>query len=173
VPSCAPLEYASATLCSKFTIVASHLQVFDRLLEIALLIQDDLADFFTGTGLTTARTHLLWELHRLGPSTQQALARTLNVTPRNVTGLVDALEADGFVDRRPHPSDRRATLVTLTGLGTKTTDEMARGRELIASELVAAFGDDQLEQFGRNLDTVAERLHAMVRADRRSAEAPA
>ena len=98
--------------------MTQHVQVFDRLLEIALLIQDDLADFFTGTDLTTARTHLLWELHRLGPSTQRALARTLNVTPRNVTGLVDALEANGFVDRRPHPTDRRATLVTLTELGT-------------------------------------------------------
>jgi DNA-binding MarR family transcriptional regulator len=140
-------------------------QVFDRLLEIALLIQDDLTSYFTGTGLTPARTHLLWELHRLGPSTQQTLATALNVTPRNVTGLVDALEAGGFVDRRPHPSDRRATLVTLTELGTKTTAEMARGRELIASELVAGFGDNQLDQFIGNLDTVAERLHEMLRAD--------
>lgn len=152
---------------------ATHVQVFDRLLEIALLIEDDLMRFFRGTGLTTARTHLLWELHRLGPSTQQTLATALNVTPRNVTGLVDTLEAGGFVDRRPHPSDRRATLVTLTELGTKTTAEMARDRELIASELVAGFGDHQLDQFIGNLDTVAERLHAMVKADRPSTEAPA
>ena len=99
--------------------MAEHLHVFDRLLEIALLIQDDLANFFTGTGLTPSRTHLLWELHRLGPCTQQALATALNVTPRNVTGLVDALEAGGFVDRRLHPNDRRATLVTLTELGAR------------------------------------------------------
>jgi DNA-binding MarR family transcriptional regulator len=153
--------------------MSPHVQVFDRLLEIALLIQDDLANFFTGTGLTTARTHLLWELHRLGPSTQQALATTLKVTPRNVTGLVDALEAHGFVDRRPHPSDRRATLVTLTELGAKTTTEMARGRELIAAELVAGFGDDQLDEFSRNLDTIAGRLHDMVRPERQSVEATA
>ena len=50
---------------------------------------------------------------------------------------------------------------------------MVRGRELIASELVAGFGDDQLDQFSRSLDTVAGRLHAMVRADRPSAEATA
>ncbi len=148
-----------------------HVRVFDRLLEIALLIQDDLANFFAGTGLTTARTHLLWELHRMGPSTQQALSTALKVTPRNVTGLVDALEADGFVDRRPHPSDRRATLVTLTELGTKTTAEMSRGRELIAAELVAGFSDEQLDQFSRNLDTIAGRLHKVVRPDRPSAEA--
>jgi DNA-binding MarR family transcriptional regulator len=146
--------------------VAAQLHVFDRLLEIALLIQDDLANFFTATGLTSARTHLLWELHRLGPSTQQALAKALHVTPRNVTGLVDALQAGGFVERRLHPSDRRATLVTLTELGTRTTTEMVRGRELIASELVGGFNNDELDQFSRNLDTIAERLHAMAKADR-------
>ncbi len=31
----------------------------------------------------------------------------------------DALQAGGFVERRLHPSDRRATLVTLTELGTR------------------------------------------------------
>jgi DNA-binding MarR family transcriptional regulator len=153
--------------------VAAQLHVFDRLLEIALLIQDDLANFFTATGLTSARTHLLWELHQLGPSTQQALARALHVTPRNVTGLVDALQAGGFVERRLHPSDRRATLVTLTELGTRTTTEMVRGRELIASELVGGFNNDELDQFSRNLDTIAERLHAMARADQPPAETTA
>jgi DNA-binding MarR family transcriptional regulator len=150
--------------------VTVQLRVFDRLLEIALLIQDDLANFLAGTGLTAARTHLLWELHRLGPSTQQALATALNVTPRNVTGLIDALEASGFVERRIHPSDRRATLVTLTELGTKTTAEMVRGREMIASQLVAGFGKDELHQFSRDLDTVAHRLHEMINADQRTAE---
>ncbi len=40
--------------------------------------------------------------------TQRALADALQVTPRNVTGLVDALADSGFVERAPHPTDRRA-----------------------------------------------------------------
>src|SRR5918994_5550914 len=100
--------------------MSSQVAVFDRLLEIALLIQDDLATSFAGTGLTTARTHLLWVLHHSGPSNQQSLAAALSVSPRNVTGLVDALEAGGYVARQPHPTDRRATLVTLTGRGRQT-----------------------------------------------------
>lgn len=147
--------------------------VFDRLLEIALLIQDDLANFYTGTALTRARTHLLWELHRRGPSSQQTLATALNVTPRNVTGLIDALEATGFVERRRHPSDRRATLVTLTELGVRTTSEMARGRQLIASQLADEFSKDELNQFSRNLDIIARRLHEMVNADLPSSQATA
>ena len=139
-----------------------ELQVFDRLMEIAVLIQADLARSFAGTGLTTSRTHLLWELHRMGPSTQQALAAALKVSPRNVTGLVDALEAAGFVERGPHPTDRRATLVTLTELGSQTMADMVRDRELIASELVVDFGEDQLIQFGRSLDIVTRRLRDLV-----------
>ena len=108
-------------------------QIFDRLLEIALLIQEDLAASFAGTGLTAARTHLLWVLHHSGPSNQQTLAAALSVSPRNVTGLVDALEAGGFVERRPHPSDRRATLVTLTEPGTEIMTQMAGDRQAIAS----------------------------------------
>jgi DNA-binding MarR family transcriptional regulator len=131
-------------------------------MEIAVLIQADLVRSFAGTGLTTSRTHLLWELHRMGPSTQQALAAALKVSPRNVTGLVDALEAAGFVERGQHPTDRRATLVTLTELGSQTMADMVRDRELIASQLVADFGEDQLMQFGRSLDTVTGRLRDLV-----------
>jgi len=109
----------------------------------------------------------------LGPCTQQALASALNVTPRNVTGLVDALEAGGFVERRQHPNDRRATLVTLTKLGSTTTAEMVRGRELIASQLVAGFGEDQLDRLSRDLDAIAYRLHEMVNTERPSTDAPA
>lgn len=131
-------------------------------MEIAVLIQADLVRSFAGTGLTTSRTHLLWELHRMGPSTQQALAAALKVSPRNVTGLVDALEAAGFVQRGQHPTDRRATLVTLTEVGSQTMADMVRDRELIASQLVAGFGEDQLMQFGRSLDTVTGRLRDLV-----------
>ena len=114
--------------------------------EIAILLQEDLARSIAGTGLTRARTHLLWELHRLGPSTQQALAETLKVSPRNVTGLVDALESHGYLERRPHPTDRRALLVTLTDLGSQTMARMAADREQAAAQLLSDLSDSQLDQ---------------------------
>jgi DNA-binding MarR family transcriptional regulator len=144
--------------------MSDAVHVFDRLLQIALLIQDDLARSFADSELTVARTHLLWELHRLGPSTQQMLATALKVTPRNVTGLVDALEAAGFVTRRPHPSDRRATLVTLTDRGRQTMTEMEQQRSQIAAELVADLDPTRLEAFAQGLDSIAARLQALTQA---------
>ncbi|MGH8877556.1 MAG: MarR family winged helix-turn-helix transcriptional regulator [Stackebrandtia sp.] len=143
-------------------------RVFDRLLEISLLIQHDMAAGFAGTELNTARTHLLWELHRIGPSTQQALATALGVTPANVTGLVDALETHGFVERRRHPTDRRATLVTLTERGDETIRGMERDREQFATALVDGLDDDRLERFRGTLDAVAERLAEITRPKRES-----
>jgi DNA-binding MarR family transcriptional regulator len=49
-----------------------------------------------------------------------ALGDELFVSPRNVTVLVDALEANGLVRRHPHPTDRRAILVELTPQGAET-----------------------------------------------------
>jgi DNA-binding MarR family transcriptional regulator len=144
--------------------VSSAVVIFDRLLQIALLIQDDLARYFADSALTPARTHLLWELNRLGPSTQQALATTLKVSPRNITGLVDALEAAGFVIRRSHPRDRRAILVMLTEQGSQTIAEMTHERAQIASALIASMSSDQVEQLRQGLDTVAVRLEALAAA---------
>ena len=83
-----------------------------------------MADFFSGfrrwrraligDASSYARTRLLCELHRDGPQRMADLASALDVTPRNVTTLVDGLERDGLVQRRPHATDRRATVIELT-----------------------------------------------------------
>jgi len=142
--------------------VSSAVAIFDRLLQIAVLIQEDLARYFADTALTPARPPLLWELNRLGPSTQQALATTLKVSPRNITGLVDALEAGGFVIRRSHPRDRRAILVTLTDQGIQTIAEMEHERAQIASALIANLSSDQVEKLRQGLDSVAAQLEGLV-----------
>jgi DNA-binding MarR family transcriptional regulator len=67
-----------------------------------------------GDASSYARMRLLCELHRDGPQRMADLASALDVTPRNVTTLVDGLERDGIVQRRPHPTDRRATVIELT-----------------------------------------------------------
>jgi DNA-binding MarR family transcriptional regulator len=111
-------------------------------------------------GLTRARAGLLWALHHDGPVTQGALARTLGVTPRNVTGLLDALEASGLVSRSAHPSDRRATLVDLTAEGRETTTRLRAGRDELASHLFAHLTQPEREAFRQVLLTTTERLRA-------------
>src|SRR5215472_18872076 len=65
-------------------------------------------------GLGFARGRVLWALSESGPVLMRGLSQALGISPRTVTGLVDGLEADGWVTRSPHPEDRRATIISLT-----------------------------------------------------------
>jgi DNA-binding MarR family transcriptional regulator len=73
-------------------------------------------------GVSFARLRMLGALYTEGPLIMHDLSELLGVTPRNITALVDALEEEDLVERRPHPSDRRATIVDLTDQGRKVTD---------------------------------------------------
>jgi DNA-binding MarR family transcriptional regulator len=87
------------------------------------------------TGLTYARIRLLGVLNRKEPQIMSALSDELVVSPRNVTVLVDALETNGLVRRRPHPTDRRAILVELTPQGAETHVAMYTQHAEAVSEL--------------------------------------
>lgn len=112
----------------------------DRLFELALVVGDLMERGLAERGLTLARAEVIWELHHRGPVTQRRLSQALRCSPRNVTGLLDGLEAGGFVAREPHPHDRRATLVSLTGEGAAFAATTRAEHEAFAEVL---FGDRQ------------------------------
>jgi DNA-binding MarR family transcriptional regulator len=64
-----------------------------------------------------ARMRVLGALHCKGPQIMSDLGDELRVTARQVTNLVDALEAEGLVRRASHPTDRRATVIEITEAG--------------------------------------------------------
>ncbi|MFE7276145.1 MarR family winged helix-turn-helix transcriptional regulator [Streptomyces sp. NPDC057623] len=136
----------------------------DRLLELAEVLGAMMERGVTKHGLTRARAGLLWALFHDGAMTQRALAARLQVTPRNVTGLLDALEADGLVARAAHPTDRRATLVSLTESGRTLTVGLRVGRDTLARELFGDMPAAQLAAIQDGLETVIARLCAIGRA---------
>ncbi len=93
---------------------------------------------------------------------QQSLARALAVTPRNVTGLVDGLVASGHVTREAHPSDRRATLVTPTVLGSRTIGCLADSHVDLAQRLFGDVPVDRLAVFGEVLDETTQRFARLM-----------
>ncbi|MER7341555.1 MarR family transcriptional regulator [Streptomyces sp. NPDC000075] len=66
-------------------------------------------------GITAAQAVALREM--TGPMTMRELAERMNCEPSNATFVVDKLEKNGLVERRPHPTDRRARHLVLTGEG--------------------------------------------------------
>ncbi|MFI7230904.1 MarR family winged helix-turn-helix transcriptional regulator [Nonomuraea angiospora] len=65
--------------------------------------------------LTAAQAVALREL--TGPMTMRDLAERMSCEPSNATFVVDRLEEQGIVERRPHPGDRRAKQLVLTPEG--------------------------------------------------------
>src|SRR5882757_379829 len=64
-----------------------------------------------------ARLRVLTVLECAKRLTMKQLAAALDVTPRRITALVDALEADGMVERYANPSDGRSTVIEITEPG--------------------------------------------------------
>lgn len=137
-------------------------ELFDQLLEVSLLLQADMDRSMTALGLTATKTHLLWEVHHKGPCRQQRLAEALGVSPRHVTGLVDALESEGFALRLSHPQDRRAVLVELTDKGAATVTRMQEERSRDAAALVHGLDAGTVKALQSSLDTVLTRLRQLV-----------
>ncbi len=134
----------------------------DRLLEVTVLLGRDMAEGLAAHGLTVPRATLLWHLRGNGPSTQRALADALGVSPRNVTGLVDGLVDGGLVTREPHPTDRRATLVSPTDRGARLVEELGAGQTELAGQLFGGLAPERLDCLVTGLDEVLERLRALV-----------
>jgi DNA-binding MarR family transcriptional regulator len=133
----------------------------DRTLELAVLVNEDMDRALAADGLTRSRAHVLWELHRRGPVPQRMLATALQVSARNITGMVDALVATGFVTREPHPTDRRSTLVTPTEHGRRTAAALAEGHHQLAVALFGEVPPDRLGTFAEVLDLVLARFREL------------
>ena len=64
--------------------------------------------------LTRSQLRIMLHLSRRDGLTQVRIAEDLDMGKVAVGGLLDRLEGKGLVQRRPHPTDRRATHVFLT-----------------------------------------------------------
>lgn len=136
----------------------------DRVLLLTVLLSQDMSSSLARMGLTEARTHLIWQLRKLGPCPQRALASALRVTPRAVTALVDGLVETGFVTREPCPTDRRATLVTFTELGRSTAQALADSHRELARRLFGGMTAEEFDRFDAGLIQVLDGLRAVLAA---------
>jgi DNA-binding MarR family transcriptional regulator len=114
-------------------------------------------------GMTYARGRVVAALHASGPVLMRALSDAVGVSPRTITGLTDALEADGWVQRHAHPTDRRATLVALTPAAETAFARLLEMYSELARDMLAGVPEaDQLCAL-RVIDHVTGRLGEAVK----------
>ncbi len=105
-------------------------------------------------GLTFSRYEALAliSFSREGALPLGKMGERLQVHPTSVTNTIDRLEAEGLVERVPHPSDRRATLAKITGKGVSRLEEATDAMETIRFGL----GQVELEPIARITDALVE-----------------
>jgi DNA-binding MarR family transcriptional regulator len=133
-------------------------QALMRLFELAVRLGEEMEKGLVERGLTRARAAVVWQLQQQGPVTQRTLSQALRVSPRNVTGLLDALEAGGYVTRGRHPTDRRATLVSLTEQGAVAAARLHADYQMGARVLLGGVSSADLTTFINVIDHVLDRL---------------
>ncbi|UIP57226.1 hypothetical protein DSM26151_00810 [Agromyces marinus] len=93
---------------------------------------------FAGRVRTAAQLEALFVLaHAGGPLTPGELADELGVTPGAVTQVADRLDAEGLVERAPHPTDARSKTLRLSRAAAA---EVARYEASVATTLEDRFG---------------------------------
>src|SRR4051794_11243595 len=104
-------------------------------------------------GMSFGRTRAIRRLARR-PLSMRELADALGIDPPNATVVVDDLERQGLVQRKPHPTDRRAKLVEATRKGKALA---RKADDILATPPpgLGALGADDLQTLRRILGEVS------------------
>ncbi|WP_411699819.1 MarR family winged helix-turn-helix transcriptional regulator [Conyzicola sp.] len=89
------------------------------------------------------------------PSSQLALAHRLGIDKTQMTYVIDALEAGGFVERRPDPTDRRIRQVHPTDAGRSLLKSARAALRDVEGVLMRHLNHDEQTQLRRLLARVA------------------
>ena len=118
--------------------LAGRLRIAVVRLNRRLRAQRDSAAVVTLTQLSALST-----LHQHGAMSPGELAARERVQPPSMTRVIAALSELGFVDRSPHPTDGRQTVVALSEAGRAFVDAEVCARERWLDERLAELSEEE------------------------------
>lgn len=97
-----------------------------------------------------------------GPITSTALAHEVHLSASTIVGILDRLEAGGYIRRERGTSDRRRVYLTATDAGRRFAREAPSPLQTQLAERLAGLPHDEQ----RSIAEVLERVAALMGADR-------
>lgn len=138
------------------------MRLLGRLNEASAVIQrDHLEPVFKSFGLQAGEFDVLATLRRSGEPfalTPTALYEATMMSSGGMTARIDRLEKAGLVERRKHPTDRRGTLVALTGEGFRLIDEAVGAHVDNERGILSGLTKGEQQELGRLLAKLLEGL---------------
>ena len=104
-------------------------------------------------------------LRDLGGSSQADLSTLLQIDRTNLVGLLNELEAEGWIERRRSPEDRRRHLVELTPAGSELLSKAEFALAFVEDHVFGALDNEQRE-------TLYELLQLAARGGASCTETP-
>ena len=97
-------------------------------------------------GVTQARWSTMVYLEKGGEGlTQRELASLMAIENPTLVRLLDSLEQQGLIERRPCPHDRRARRLHLTSAGRAFMDDLSERAEVLREEMLEGISDKEIE----------------------------
>jgi DNA-binding MarR family transcriptional regulator len=127
------------------------------LLHTAYEAQAEVESKLSAVGLSLPKLLALKALSDAGESLPLGqLAERLSCVKSNITQLVDRLESDGLVTRKPDQRDRRTKLAVLTAAGRKACKEGVRIQQAAERDLLATLSREETRKLAALLGKVGK-----------------
>jgi DNA-binding MarR family transcriptional regulator len=139
------------------------LRAWIQLTKVAKRIEGNVNRRFTEAhGTSLSRFDVLANLERCEGHAAGAteLSRMLLASQGNITRLLDRMEGDKLVRRRPDPRDGRVSQVQMTRAGEALFARLAQDHEAWTRSIFADLDNDELKALGALLARVRRRLEA-------------
>jgi len=133
-------------------------QVVAQLIESSRLLRNYIENRAKTRGTTRAQWIVLFRLRQQEGLSQVDLADVLELQPISLVRLLDRLVDQGLLERRPHPSDRRANQLYLTKVGRQLVDDLDSLRDSIAHEVLQDIPAAALQTSLDTLNQVKENV---------------
>lgn len=89
--------------------------------------------------------------------TSRQLCAALDILPPNLVGMIKSLDKRGLIERRPHPTDRRAQGLHLSPGGKKLQKEAQATATKLERDVANRLSDEELERLKELLQRVYSR----------------
>jgi MarR family transcriptional regulator for hemolysin len=126
--------------------------------DVARLLRKRFEQRARGLGLTRAQWQVLAYLSANEGIHQGGLADLLDIEGITLVRILDKLEANGFVERRRHPTDRRLWLLHLTPKAHPMLTRMRVIGDATRQDALDGLSDEERDQLLRMLSAMKQNL---------------
>jgi DNA-binding MarR family transcriptional regulator len=110
--------------------------------------------------LSLSESSVMARLSRNGPATTADLARAEGVRPQSMGATIAALEELGMIERRPHPTDGRQLMLSLTAKGIAVRKSVRDAKRSWLAQAIAQLDQedrDTLLRAGEIIERLVEK----------------